>query len=147
MRILPALLLAALLPACSPAPPENATLDRYSGRWLVINYWAAWCKPCIEEIPELNRLDRIHADVVVIGVNFDGVRGEELDRQVRELGVAFPVLAVDPAAELGVARPVVLPTTLLVDPAGELRQTLVGPQTLESLTAALGKKNRPMGPD
>ena len=47
-----------------------------------------------------------------------------------------PSAVVDPSAELGISRPVVLPTTLIISPEGELTATLVGPQTLESLLAA-----------
>ncbi len=128
-----------LLAGCGGTEPATGSLAQYSGQWLVINYWAKWCKPCIKEIPELNQLDQAYDDVRVLGVNYDGASGEELALQVRELGVAFPTLAEDPAAELGVPRPVVLPTTLLVAPDGSIRQTLVGPQTMESLAESLGR--------
>ena len=101
-----------------------------------MNYWAKWCKPCIREIPELNALNRDYAQVTVLGVNYDGAEGEELSRQISELKINFPMLPEDPASKLGAPRPLVLPTTLIINPAGELSQTLIGPQTLESLTTA-----------
>jgi thiol-disulfide isomerase/thioredoxin len=103
---------------------------------VVINYWAKWCKPCIEEIPELNELDHLHDDITVLGVNYDGATGEDLATQLRDLNVAFPTLDEDPAELLGQPRPSVLPTTLIINPEGELVHSLVGPQTLESLLAA-----------
>ena len=115
---------------------RDATLAGTSGHWVIVNYWAEWCKPCIKEIPELNHLARDHPEIQVLGVNFDGATGEDLDRQVAALGIDFPVLPQDPAAELGTPRPVVLPTTLVLNPAGEVAATLVGPQTLDSLLAA-----------
>ncbi len=136
MRILAAILLLTLLGGCGD-DPDAATLASGRGHWTVVNYWAEWCKPCIKEIPELNRLAREHPELRVLGVNFDGTTGEELARQVADLGIAFPLLAVDPAAQLGTERPVVLPTTLIVNPNGQLVATLVGPQTLESLLAAV----------
>lgn len=131
------LTLVLLLTACAPAaPPGNSLqLDELQGQWVVINYWAIWCKPCAEEIPELNAVDELPG-VTVLGVNFDGASGAELAQQLQQLGIRFPTLEVDPAAQLGFARPVVLPTTLVLDPSGTLRETLVGPQTLQSLTAA-----------
>ena len=139
-----------LVAACSPAgaPHSNLRLDELRGQWVVINYWAIWCKPCAQEIPELNTLAE-SPGVTVLGVNFDGAGGEELEQQLRQLDIRFPTLEVDPAAELGVARPVVLPTSLVIDPSGKLRETLVGPQTLQSLAAATGqaqKKPAPKGP-
>ncbi len=105
----------------------------------MINYWAQWCKPCIEEIPQLNALDAQYTQVTVLGVNYDGASGAELEQQRQKLGVAFASLAADPAAQLGTTRPVVLPTTLILDPAGQLVATLIGPQTLESLAQATGQ--------
>ncbi len=129
--------LALLLTACAPAVPPGNTLqlEELQGQWVVINYWAIWCKPCAEEIPELNALDKLPG-VTVLGVNFDGAGGAELAQQLQQLAIAFPTLDVDPAVQLGLVRPAVLPTTLVIDPSGALRETLVGPQTLQSLTAA-----------
>jgi thiol-disulfide isomerase/thioredoxin len=132
-------LLLLLLTGCQPPAAETgnaALLESLRGQWVVINYWAKWCKPCIEEIPELNELDHLHDDITVLGVNYDGATGEDLATQLRDLNVAFPTLDEDPAELLGQPRPSVLPTTLIINPEGELVSSLVGPQTLESLLAA-----------
>lgn len=138
MRSLLVALLLAPLFACSNGDPAPGSLrlEDYRGQWLVINYWAQWCKPCIAEIPELNQFDSDYDQVTVLGVNYDGASGEELETQLQELGVTFPTLAEDPASQLGTTRPRVLPTTLVIDPKGALVETLLGPQTLESLAAA-----------
>ena len=104
------------------------------GPWRIVNYWAVWCGPCREEIPELNRLHE-ETDLVVFAVNYDGKQGEELASQAATMNIGFRMLAQDPAPGLGVERPRVLPTTLLVDPAGRVTDTLVGPQTQETLLA------------
>ena len=128
------LLSLLLLTACAPsAPPGNSLqLDALQGQWVVVNYWAIWCKPCAQEVPELNALDELPG-VTVLGVNFDGASGAELAQQLQQLAIRFPTLEADPAAQLGLAPPSVLPTTLVLDPSGKLRETLVGPQTLQSL--------------
>jgi thiol-disulfide isomerase/thioredoxin len=102
-------------------------------QWNVINYWAIWCKPCREEIPELNQLNQID-NVVVLGVNFDGKVDEALISDAVDLGIAFDIID-DPASSLNISRPSVLPTTLVLSPEGALVATLVGPQTEESLMA------------
>ena len=123
-------LLALLLMSCG----ERTNALPAQGQWRVVNYWAIWCSPCREEIPELNRLHE-GTDLVVFAVNYDGKQGEELASQAATMNIGFRMLAQDPAPGLGVERPRVLPTTLLVDPAGRVTDTLVGPQTQETLLA------------
>ena len=114
---------------------EN-TLDfnDYKGKWVVINYWAEWCGPCIEEIPELNQLSTNQAgDVVVLGVNFDRLQDDELESLVKKMGIQFRNLPVDPADQLRLSRPAGLPTTYIFNPSGELAGKLVGPQSEQSI--------------
>jgi thiol-disulfide isomerase/thioredoxin len=139
------LALAVLIALGSCAEPElrladgSATRwDAWEGQWLLVNYWAEWCAPCRKEIPELNRIHQDDTGVVVLGVNFDGLRGQALERLVEEMDVQFPVLLEDPAQRWGQPRPSVLPSTLVIDPDGELRDVLIGPQTYESLARAVG---------
>jgi thiol-disulfide isomerase/thioredoxin len=99
-------------------------------KWLIVNYWATWCAPCIAEIPELNELAEEHEGLVaLLGVNFDNPTGEELRSQVKKMKIEFPVAATDPSALLGIDIPLVLPTTFLFKPGGQLVKTFVGPQT------------------
>ena len=119
--------------ACADRQEATPSLEAFRGQWVVINYWAQWCHPCIKEIPELNALDQKYEQVTVLGVNYDGAVGEELTQQQNKLGFAFANLEADPSAQLGIPRPIVLPTTLVLDPKGQLAATLVGPQTMESL--------------
>lgn len=117
---------------------SNDPLAKHTGRWLVVNYWAEWCKPCREEIPELNQFSLQHkATTNVVGINFDGANGDMLQQQARQLGIAFELMTTDPAQRGHWPKPQVLPTTLIVDPAGKLVQTLTGPQTQASLSVAL----------
>lgn len=138
MRLLTLTILCCLLGACdaSDRSLKSPQLSDFRGQWVVINYWAKWCKPCIEEIPELNKLDAEHDQITVLGVNYDGAQGIELAQQLEDLGVEFSTLLLDPTIELGIARPMVLPTTIILDPEGNISKTLVGPQTAASLVAA-----------
>lgn len=110
-----------------------------AGRWLVVNYWAVWCKPCIKEIPELNALALAEPHLVVLGVNFDAVGQQQLQDQRDKLGIQFPLLTSD-ATLLGLEKPSVLPTTYLISPAGEVAMTLIGPQSQQSILFALKAK-------
>ncbi|MBC8651664.1 TlpA family protein disulfide reductase [Pseudomonas sp. MTM4] len=120
----------------------DVTAQQLEGQWLLINYWAEWCGPCRTEIPELNALDDSHDDITVLGVNFDGLQGEELAAAAKDLGIGFRVLSVDPAERLDLPRSAVLPVTYIVDGDGKVRHQLVGEQTAEGLQEHLAKLGR-----
>lgn len=113
---------------------KSFSLDEYRGRWVVLNYWATWCAPCIKEIPELNELAREHPEeLVVLGFNYDEPDGEQFAEDIHSMGIRFQTIAENPAQALKLSRPEGLPVTYLFTPQGELAAKLVGPQTKESL--------------
>jgi thiol-disulfide isomerase/thioredoxin len=121
------------------ADGRAVSFDDWQGRWLIINYWAEWCAPCRKELPELNRLhaDQAEAGVTVLGVNYDGLTGEKLATLVAEMAIEFPVLVEDPRQRWAVEQPAVLPTTMIISPAGEVHRILVGPQHYEDFQRAM----------
>ncbi|MGN5594187.1 TlpA family protein disulfide reductase [Stutzerimonas nitrititolerans] len=121
---------------------QPVTAAQLEDQWLVINYWAEWCGPCRTEIPELNAMAASADGPVVLGVNFDGLQGEELAQASQALGIEFRVLAEDPAERLQLPRSAVLPVTYLVDGEGKVRKQLVGEQTAEGLSTQLAQLGR-----
>ena len=110
------------------------SMDNYKGKWLVLNYWAEWCAPCIKEIPELNALDSDYsADLDVVAVNFDHIEGQALTDLAARMKISFDVLEKDPADILRLSRPASLPTTYIFGRDGKLHAKLVGPQTIETI--------------
>ena len=108
------------------------------GKILVINYWATWCSPCRKEIPELNELDhQLSNRLDVIGVNYDGVGGEQLLQEMQKLGIEFDNLYTDPRSIWSLEPVTVLPETLIINSRGELIHRLIGPQTKSSLEAII----------
>ncbi len=112
--------------------------SHWQDRWLVINYWAEWCAPCRHEIPELNELheDRVANGLVVLGVNYDGLAGEDLTDVMQRMQIEFPVLAQDPQLQYGYDRAQVLPMTVIIDPRRQVHEILSGPQTAKSIISA-----------
>ena len=131
--------------ACADREPSlqgldgtNTRLSQLEGKLVLINYWAEWCKPCRQEIPELNAFAANNPDrVALYGVNFDGIVGEELKQQASNMGIGFPVLAADPRGYFDIAPSGVLPETLVIDQRGEVQQVLLGPQSEEKLEILL----------
>lgn len=111
---------------------------RTEGKVLLVNYWAEWCAPCREEIPELNTFYREHGDrVLVLGINFDQLPAEQVQQQAEKFAIEFPLLAAAPEGRWGQPMPQVLPSTFIIDASGQWRRTLVGPQSAESLAEAV----------
>jgi thiol-disulfide isomerase/thioredoxin len=111
---------------------RQKSLEEFNGSWLVLNYWAVWCKPCIEEIPELNNLNQ-YKNISVLGINFDGLVGEELVAEAENLGITYEMILDDPSTDIDIKRPGALPATVLIDKAGKVREVLYGPQTTDSI--------------
>ena len=113
-------------------------MEDLQSKWLVMNYWATWCGPCIAEIPELNELAKKESERLnLVGINYDQPIGEEASRQVSKMKIDFPVLSGDPTEAFQISVPLVLPTTFIFAPGGELIATLTGPQTEDSIKAVL----------
>lgn len=144
-KVLLGSLLCVALSACGKSEYQTTAgasgqFADLKGRWLLVNYWAEWCRPCLEELPELNRFQRrFEKDAVVFAVNFDGLQGEQLKEQVARLGIEVAVLNEDPSTRLGFKRPEALPSTYVFSPDGKLQQVLQGEQTVETLAAAIKK--------
>ncbi|WP_373186548.1 TlpA family protein disulfide reductase [Halopseudomonas sp.] len=116
---------------------EMVSQSDLENRWVVVNYWAEWCAPCREELPELNALARVSDDLLVLGIHFDGYQGEELYRLSEQMDIRFPVVGHDFAEAHGLALPQILPTTYIIDPQGDLAHSLQGPQTEQQLLALM----------
>jgi len=96
---------------------NSIKLSQYQGKWVLVNYWASWCKSCYEEIPELNQFYNVHKgkDAMLLGVNYDLVSLSDTKQIAKKMKVAFPVLASDPKATLGIDNVPGLPTTFITN--------------------------------
>ena len=117
---------------------KGVFLDDLKGKWIVFNYWADWCPPCIKEIPELNSLQsNFSDDLKVFLINFDMLEGEELKQQLEKFNVQVDSLLTDPSIIYDWVIPENLPVTFIINREGELEFTLVGPQTEEEIIKLL----------
>ena len=110
-------------------------LSEFRGKWVVVNYWATWCPPCLTEIPELVDFHEDHKDkdAVVLGVNFEDISINGLKQFSEEYFLNYPILREKPAANSALGPIPGLPTTYLVSPAGEIVARQVGPITAKKI--------------
>ncbi len=117
-------------------------LSDLQGKWVVINFWATWCPPCIEEMPALEAFHQAHKDrdAVVWGVNFQDAPAQELRAFVERLGVTYPILGQgqSPVTPFGTVK--VLPTTFVVDPEGKFARAFQGTVTVADLEAVIAAR-------
>ena len=90
-------------------------LSDYRGKWVVVNYWATWCPPCREEIPDLIRLQAKHANdsFTVLGIDV-GESGPKVSAFAQKMGINYPVVLDRDNAVAEKYGIVGIPTSLLV---------------------------------
>lgn len=150
---------AASAPAAAPAPPADAAkpthptlavdtvdhsrfdLAEKRGQWVVVNFWATWCAPCLKEIPDLNALDAKRDDLVVIGLAYEEITPEAMRAfYVEKVKPEYPVAIVDvysPPADFDTPRG--LPFTVLVAPDGAVAHQFLGPVTGDDIEAKISE--------
>lgn len=106
----------------------------FKGKWVVINYWAGWCKPCLREIPELNLLAKDHSNIVVLGVSFDPMPLQKIQHFVALHKIKYRVLDSLSLKSVGIDYVKALPATFVFDPQGNLVQSIYGEVTEQKIT-------------
>ena len=112
---------------------KDIASSNLSGQWVMINYWADWCPPCLKEMPELVAFAEANKDVNVFAFNFDQLEGEDLDYEIKKFGVDITSILSHPRDIWGIESPATLPATYFINPRGEIVKSLFKPQTQESL--------------
>lgn len=108
-------------------------LSDYEGRWVVLNFWATWCPPCLEEIPELAVFhEKFKEKVVVLGINYEDVEEDRLRAFMDDNLIDYPVLRLSPGNN-AIAPIKGLPTTVVVSPEGDVHHVHVGAVTRKEL--------------
>lgn len=116
-------------------------LSDYRGKWVVVNFWASWCEPCLREIPELVEFQQANPQHRVIGINFEDIAPAHAKEFVKESGMNFLVLRIGDVPLYPFEPLKGLPTTAIVSPSGELLANHAGPVTRAMIEEFITKES------
>ena len=145
----------SLLTACQVAPTSNSTkslgldfslltldsdtlqLVDYRGDVVVLNFWATWCRPCVEEIPELITLHRDVDGLTVLGIALDGQDTERVSAFAENMAIPYPILIANQEVIEQVGGVWAVPTTIVLDTTGMVTDAITGIAPIEAMTPRL----------
>lgn len=120
-------------------------LSDFRGKWVVVNYWATWCPPCLGELPELAEFHEAHKDqdAVVVGVDLEDIYIHRLRQFTEDNFIPYPVLRQTPTRHTVLGEVPGLPTTFIVSPSGKVVARNVGALTRAALEEYLEAQHYP----
>ncbi|MDP2833777.1 MAG: TlpA disulfide reductase family protein [Pseudomonadota bacterium] len=120
---------------------KTQSLDQYKGKWVLVNFWATWCPPCLEEIPDLVALHESKKNnLVVIGVALDYRDPKEVLQFSEQMMISYPMVLGDHKLAAQVGAIPGLPTTYLFNPQGKQVAYNVGAVTRNAIETYIRKK-------
>jgi len=119
---------------------KSVSLSKYKNKWLLVNFWATWCAPCREEIPELNNLFKNNKDIHLIAIAIDEI--EAVNKFLIKIPIKYESLISNDMQGLEISRSLgndrgVLPFTVLIKPNGKIQEVFFGKLNMESLNTYL----------
>jgi len=119
---------------------QEVRLSDFRGKRVVLNFWATWCGPCREEMPDIQRLFE-DKDVIVLAVNltYSEDSAKKVSEFVREYELTFPILLDENASVSQLYRIQPIPTTYMLDSNGKIQYKAFGAMNYEWLLQELQK--------
>lgn len=94
-------------------------LSDYRGQWVIVNFWATWCPPCLKEIPDLIALYESREDVMVIGVAVEEADPRVVLDYAKDMAISYPIVLGNRQIASQLDEISMLPSTYIFDPKGQ----------------------------
>ena len=135
------------VPTLRIATLDGGTYDLadHRGKWVVVNFWATWCAPCLKEMPELSALDAMHEHIEVVGLAYEDIEPDAMREFLADHPVVYPIAIVDtydPPTDFDTPRG--LPMTYLIAPDGTVAKKVLGPVTAKDIEDAISAGGGPV---
>ena len=122
------------------ADGKSHSLAGYRGKWVIVNFWATWCPPCLEEIPDLVAIKEARKDVEVIGIAMEFQDARQVMQFADGMFVNYPIVLGDRKVSESIGQVDGLPTTFIYDPQGKLAERHVGKITRKQIERIIGAR-------
>ena len=134
------------IPALDVATIDGGRFDlaEHRGKWVVVNFWATWCSPCLKEMPELSALDAMREHIITVGLAYEEISAEDMQAFLKAHPVVYPIAIIDvysPPADFETPRG--LPMTYLIAPDGKVARQFLGPVTAREIETAIANNGGP----
>ena len=115
-------------------------LSEQKGNWVLVNFWAPWCAPCLQEMPDLDALQKQHRDLLVIGVAVLYRKKQDVIDAIQKTSVSYPIVLGDEdiASDFGEMKG--MPTSFLYSPSGKLVGHHDGPLTQADIEQVMAQQ-------
>ena len=121
---------------------NNVSLSQYKNKWLLVNFWATWCAPCRDEIPELNDLAKNNNKVTLVGIAIDEIEAVKIFLSKTPIHydsyISNDMNGLEISKSLGNEKGI-LPFTVLITPSGKIQEAFYGRLDVSSLNKYLVK--------
>ncbi|HEX4480987.1 MAG TPA: TlpA disulfide reductase family protein [Rudaea sp.] len=118
---------------------KDFDLSKQNGKWVIVNFWATWCSPCLKELPDISAFVTAHKDKVAgIGLDFEDTDKADVVKFLQAHPLSYPVAQVDPDhPPKDFDEPKGLPNTYVIAPDGHVAKAFLGPITTKDLDAVI----------
>ncbi len=118
---------------------QSFDLSKQTGKWVIVNFWATWCAPCLKELPDISAYVSSHKDkVAAIGLAIEDSDKADIEKFLKTHPLSYPVAQVDvmdPPKDF--ETPKGLPNTYVIAPDGHVAKAFLGPITSKDIDGVI----------